>query len=239
LRRGFLLPVFKPWPFNRINFLFYIWFGLASKYRRKKRGPVFFGAGFLKKSCMFVIITTQVPVKVRHTESELAEILASGDHKQFGIIYDHFSHSLYGIIKKIVNDEELAQDLLQETFVKVWNNASSYSDQKSRLFTWLLNIARNTCIDYLRSKQGKKDKKNHSLEKIVGIENKGVNSPNHEHIGLNKLINNLRPEYRAIIDLIYFEGFTHEEIARNLEIPLGTVKTRSRAAVQSLKKAIE
>jgi RNA polymerase sigma factor (sigma-70 family) len=181
-----------------------------------------------------------VHVKVKYSETDLVNVLKSGSQKDFAVIYDYFSHSLYGVIKQIVRDnEELAQDLLQETFVKVWNSASTYSPEKSRLFTWMLNIARNSSIDYIRSKQGKNETKNQSLEKLVGIEDTGINAAAaHEHIGLKKIVNELKPEYKEIIDLAYFEGYTQDQIAKKLQMPLGTVKTRSRAALQILRKTL-
>jgi len=98
--------------------------------------------------------------KIKQTEEELVLHLKSSDAKRFEIVYDYFSSALYGIINKILDNEEQAQDLLQETFLKVWNNSASYNQHKSRLFTWMLNIARNTAIDYIRSAKGKNKKKN-------------------------------------------------------------------------------
>ncbi len=179
-------------------------------------------------------------LKVKNNEAQLVDILKSGNQKQFGIIYDYFSHSLFGVIKQIVNNnKELAQDILQEAFVKIWNSSATYSKDKSRLFTWVLNIARNTAIDHIRSKQGKNEKKNHSAEKLVSIADTNNSSDkSHEYIGLKKVLNELKPEHKEIIDMAYFEGYTQDEIAKKLEIPLGTVKTRSRAALQLLKKTL-
>ena len=176
-------------------------------------------------------------VVVENKEKELVEHLLSKDIKRFCFVYDYFSSSLYGLINKIVKHDELAEDILQEVFLKIWNGSSQYDPKKSRLFTWMLNIARNTSIDYLRSKQGKIDKKSNSTEAIPGIYEKAENnSVNHDHLGLKKVIENLRIEQKEIIDLAFFEGYTQSEIAEKLQMPLGTVKTRYRSALIVLRK---
>jgi RNA polymerase sigma-70 factor (ECF subfamily) len=173
-------------------------------------------------------------------EAEFVTHLLSKDKKSFGLLYDNYSNALFGIIFRIVQNDELAEDILQDVFLKIWDNAHIYDSKKSRLFTWMLNIARNASIDYLRSKQGKVDKKNYSIDLVKNIYEK----PNHsntscDNIGLKKLVDNLKPDQKEIIDLAFFEGYTHPEIAEKLQIPLGTVKTKCRAAINSLRKSIE
>ena len=99
-------------------------------------------------------------------EKEFVEHLLSLDAKRFALVFDRFSQSLLGILFQMVKDEEQAQDLLQEVFLKIWNNASTYDQKKSRLFTWMLNVARNTAIDHLRSKQGKAGKKERGTARL-------------------------------------------------------------------------
>ncbi len=177
--------------------------------------------------------------KIKYTEEELVLHLQSGDQKRFEIVYDYFSTALYGIINKILDNEEQAQDLLQETFLKIWHKSSLYSQDKSRLFTWMLNIARNTAIDYIRSAQGKNEKKNQSTDIYVDMWEGNTNVKElHDHIGLKKIIGALKEEHRQIIDLVYFEGYTQDEISKKLNVPLGTVKTRSRTAIQTLRKVL-
>jgi RNA polymerase sigma-70 factor (ECF subfamily) len=175
-----------------------------------------------------------------YTEEELVALLKSGSDKAFSIIYDSFSGALYGVINRIVNDEEQANDILQEAFVKIWKNSASYDTSRGRLFTWLLNIARNCAIDATRSKQNKDGRKNQSLDNSVKSINKTrVSAINTDHIGLKEVVEKLRPEYRQIIDLLYFGGYTQEELAKEMGIPLGTVKTRSRAALVVLRELMQ
>ena len=86
----------------------------------------------------------------KYDEGELVEMLRLQDRKAFSYLYDNYSDALYGVVLKLVRTEETAQDLLQEIFVKIWKNIAQYDVGKGRLFTWMLNIARNTSIDYLR-----------------------------------------------------------------------------------------
>ncbi len=173
-------------------------------------------------------------------ETEFVAHLLSKDKKRFGILYGDFNLALYGIIYRIVQNDEIAEDILQDVFLKIWNNSSSYDAKKSRVYTWMLNIARNSAIDYTRSKQGKVDKKNIPLDAFKNINEKQSNlNPNHNYIGIKKLVEELKPDQKEIIDLAFFEGYTHAEIAEKLQIPLGTVKTKCRAAICILRKFIK
>lgn len=177
-----------------------------------------------------------MPAK-KYTEEELVVQLKQQDKVAFAYLYDNYSGSLYGIVLKILNqEEEIAQDALQEAFVKIWRKANSYDQSKGSLFTWMLNIARNTAIDKLRSI---KRTSIQSLDDNVGIVDKQHNhTMNEDKIGVKDVVEKLKPEHKTIIDLAYFGGYTQEEIAERLGMPLGTVKTRSRAALIELRKFI-
>jgi RNA polymerase sigma-70 factor (ECF subfamily) len=178
-------------------------------------------------------------VKILLPEDELVSRLFKQDKKAFSYLYDNYSSALYGVIFRIVQDEETAADVMQETFVKIWNNFPQYDKTKGKLFTWLVNIARNLAIDTTRSKSWKNQNKNLELDKIVGfIDSHKSTSFNPDQIGLKALLEKLRPEQRDIIDLAYFKGYTQVEIADTLNIPLGTVKTRMRMAIMQLRQII-
>jgi len=167
---------------------------------------------------------------------ELAEKLKGKDKAAFGILYDNYSKSLLGLIATIVKDDELAEDILQDVFVKIWRNIDSYNKEKGTLFTWMLNIARNTSIDTLRSKVRKAEviSLENNLELVAVKHNISLNT---DTLGVKKVVDTLKPEHKEIIDLVYFLGFTQEEIAKKINIPLGTVKTRVRTALIELRKA--
>jgi RNA polymerase sigma factor (sigma-70 family) len=171
-----------------------------------------------------------------YTEQELVSLLKNRDNKAFGYLYDHYSGALYSIILQILNDAELANDVLQDVFVNIWRKIESYDSTKGRLFTWMLNIARNASIDTLRSKTYQNDRKNQPMDNqaedvLVAL----VTQVNVDNIGFRKVLKELKDEQRQLIDLAYFKGYTHEEIAEMENLPLGTVKTRIRAALTQLR----
>jgi RNA polymerase sigma-70 factor (ECF subfamily) len=155
------------------------------------------------------------------------------------ILYERYSAALYGVISRIINDDHLAEDVLQESFVKIWKNVDEYDLNRGRLFTWMLNICRNTAIDKMRSKGYKTAMKTQSDETVL-YENptKIYDSVKPETIGIREIVTKLKPEWRTIIDLIYFNGYTHQEAAETLNLPLGTVKTRLRSAIMYLRESI-
>ena len=154
----------------------------------------------------------------------------------FNYLYKNYSAVLYGVIFKVTGDQETASDVLQEAFVKIWNNINKYDPSRGRLYTWMLNLARNAAIDKLRSKGEIMQSKIQTGEDIV---NTVIGSERTEQktdtIGLRKMVAGLKPEYEVIVSMAYFQGFTLDEIAKSLDIPLGTVKTRMRSAMKELK----
>jgi RNA polymerase sigma factor (sigma-70 family) len=165
------------------------------------------------------------------------DLLQQRNQKAFAYLYDHYSGSLYGIVNAIVTDKEAANDVLQNVFVNIWRKIESYDSSKGRLFTWMLNIARNASIDEVRSRAHKDSLKNQPLDGNVDIAGRSVNAVI-DDTGLRKLLGKLKEEWRILVDLSYFQGFTHEEISKALNIPLGTVKTRIRAALIQLRTMI-
>lgn len=180
-----------------------------------------------------------MPVKQKYAEEELVSFLKDGSEQSFSIIYDSYSGALFSVISTIIKDRDEATDLLQETFVKVWNNRASYDSSKARLYTWLLNVARNTAIDATRSKQFKNNNKNQNIDDSVRLVNRSHNlNASYDAIGLKEVVDKLKSDYKAVLDLLYFNGFTHEEAAKELNIPLGTIKTRCRNALIELRELL-
>lgn len=175
--------------------------------------------------------------KISLSENELILALRQKDKIGAEALYDMYSSSLYGIIYRIVQHEEIAEDLLQETFVKIWNSFSSFDSTKGRLFTWMVNVARNLSIDKIRSKDFRNNSKNQDLENTVNFIDEQQNTAlNPDILGVKELVQKLKPEQKSILDLVYFRGYTHVEAAEELGIPLGTVKTRMRMAIITLRK---
>jgi RNA polymerase sigma factor (sigma-70 family) len=178
---------------------------------------------------------------ITYTEEELVAALKRRDNQAFAFLYDNYSGALYSIIRQIITDNnELAGDVLQEVFINIWRKIESYDQTKGRLFTWMLNIARNASIDTLRSKSYQNAQKNQELPDNVykGASNQ-TTQQNIDNIGLKKVLEKLKPEHRVLVELAYFKGFTHEEIAEMMTIPLGTVKTRIRNALLQLREYLK
>ena len=175
--------------------------------------------------------------KISLSEDELVLALKNREKVAIEALYDMYSSSLYGVICRIVVDVETSEDVLQETFLKIWNSFSGYSSEKGRLFTWMVNIARNMAIDKIRSKDFKNQNKNHELENNVTFIDEQRNTVyKPELLGIKELVATLKPEQKSILDLVYFKGYTHVEAADELGIPLGTIKTRLRMAILELRK---
>jgi len=172
-------------------------------------------------------------------EEELVKRLRARDESAMTVFYDRYSAALYGVIFRIVKAEDEAEDVLQEALVKIWHSFASYDASKGRLFTWVLNICRNLAIDKIRSRQHRVGSRTTGLDDSLTAQRQAApTSFRPEHIGLQEITQQLVPEQRRIIDLLYFEGFTQSEVAEELNIPLGTVKTRARTAIKLLSKLI-
>ncbi|MEP6682477.1 MAG: sigma-70 family RNA polymerase sigma factor [Parafilimonas sp.] len=176
-----------------------------------------------------------MPETISYTEKELVQQLKQRTQAAFSYLYDNYSGALYNVILSILQDKELANDVLQEVFIKIWKQVDQYNPEKGRLFTWLINISRNASIDTLRSKSYHSQKQNRELTESVYTA-AGVTNMETDKIGLRKIIGNLKDDYKVLIELAYFQGYTQDEISKFLNIPLGTVKTRLRSALIQLKE---
>lgn len=174
---------------------------------------------------------------VTYNEQELIALLRQQSRDGYTYLYNNYAAVLYGVVRKVIQDEQTAQDVLQEVFIKIWNNISSFDAAKGRLYTWMINIARNAAIDKLRSKGEIMKGKIHSGEDVVYNVGEGMKTETSvDTIGLREVVDGLTPEYQTIVQLAYFKGFTLKEISETIDIPLGTVKTRMRHAIRLLRK---
>lgn len=168
-------------------------------------------------------------------ENQLVCLLKANDRGAFEYLYDNYSGALYNVIVRIVKDQSTASDVMQDTFLKIWKSVQSYDSAKGSLFTWMLNIARNRAIDVCRSNA----KSGLSVEITAVHGDEGMYGyailslfELHE---VRQVVDQLHPDKKQLIDLVYIEGFTHEEVSAMLMIPLGTVKSRIRKALSQLR----
>lgn len=172
-----------------------------------------------------------------YTEEELVQALRSKSREGYEILYKYFAPVLLGLAKKITRSETAAEDILQDSFIKLWEKADEYSAEKGRLFTWFSNIVKNKSIDYLRSKHVKYKIQNPDdtvhynelLKTEIAV----------DHIGLIEVINKMKPEHKLVLETVYYGCRTHEEASEELQIPLGTVKTRIRSAIIHLRESLK
>ena len=170
-------------------------------------------------------------------EEHLILLLSKKDKRALELIFENYSAALFNVILRIVKDNVLAQDVLQESLIKIWNHSDSYSKSRGSLFTWLVSICRNAAIDKTRTKDFRLTQESRRSPELVSIEKEDENEEL-EQLYMRQVINQLPPNQKDLIDLAYFQGFTQREIAENLRMPLGTVKTRIRSALAHLRSII-
>ena len=167
-------------------------------------------------------------------EKDIIQLLKNGDKKALTLLYDNYSNSLFGVALKITKDEALAKDALQESFIKIWKNSHKYDPKKAKLFTWLYRITKNTSIDKLRSFNNRNSRE-------IQIESSNVYSVstpslNQDVIDLRQHVDKLEQKYKTVLNALFFEGMTQQEASDELDIPLGTIKSRLKIALRELKK---
>ncbi len=182
------------------------------------------------------------PIRTLRQEDELIGLLRCRQERGFNLLYKLYAENLYGVALRIVRSPAVAEDVVQETFVKVWRNINAYDPAKGRLFTWLLNIVRNTALDHWRSR-GRLAYQ--SIEVDPGSFHQlacgcGGRLPVYllsvDHLGLDTLLKSLSPEHQLVVEYFYLRGYTQLEAALALQLPLGTVKTRLRSALIHLRE---
>jgi RNA polymerase sigma-70 factor (ECF subfamily) len=161
------------------------------------------------------------------------------DQVAFEKLYNMYSKSIHGVVYNIVKNSDMADELMQDVFIKAWKKADTYSSKKGRFFTWILNIARNTAIDKTRSKAFKQTKQNLNADFFVDIITSNDNlDASTDAIGIKKFVTNLGQKCKEVIELLYFKGFTQKEASEELQMPIGTVKTRNRNCIQQLRDMV-
>lgn len=170
---------------------------------------------------------------------KLINRLKAKDQGALRALYEKYSGSLLHIISKIIQPKELAEELLQDVFVKIWEKIEQYDEDKGRLFTWMVQIARNTAIDKARLKSYQKKDKTDSIDIIVNKDELNSELPMIEDVGLKNIVSQMDESHRELINYLYFKDYTQKETSEALNIPLGTVKTRARKAITALRNSLK
>jgi len=179
-----------------------------------------------------------------YTEDDLVKLLKAKDKTAFKFLYEKYSGALYANILQIMPDKSMAGDLLQDIFLTIWRKFDGYDNTKGRLFTWMLTITRNTCIDKIRSRQYKSQLKNvyiseENEDELYASGATVIMPDTMNYIGLKKAVQKLKPQHRNLIDMAYYRGYTQSEIAGIEGVPMGTIKTRIRKALLELRQQLQ
>lgn len=177
-------------------------------------------------------------LKKTPVDEEVIRLLSAQNQRGITLLYEHYSPALYNIILRIVQSDEIAEETLQDCFLKIWENFPKYDAAKGRLFTWMVRICRNLAIDKIRSSQFKKGNRTETIPDSVYNSNTLSEELKTSDPGLQKVINQMDGKSRILIELLYFQDYTQKEASEALDIPLGTVKSRSRKAIQLLRETL-
>lgn len=185
----------------------------------------------------------QEAVRLRNQELErLLAACALSDRKAFARLYSMTSAKLYGVVLRILNRDDLAQDCLQDAYIKVWNNAGNYRSQMAAPLTWMSAIVRNQALDLLRKRKREVMESNDNglPEQIDGalLPLEGLTRTD-DGKRLGNCLEQLKEQQRQVIALAYFKGLTHDELAAYTETPLGTIKTWIRRGLDQLRRCLE
>jgi RNA polymerase sigma-70 factor (ECF subfamily) len=191
----------------------------------------------------------------RADDAGLVEALARGDAQALELVYDRHSRGVYSLALRLLSDGPAAEEVVQETFLKLWRQPQAYQPQRGRLFPWLLGVAHHHAVDLLRRRQLEQRHRVSTAPNANGdaltdmLDNLGLTSSDEDpQYGVNAIeqrvavcraLARLPREQRVPLELAYYRGLTQLEIATRLELPLGTIKTRMRLGLQQLRKAPE
>jgi len=184
------------------------------------------------------------PVNEQSDEALILAI-ASGAVWAMEPLYQRYSRILYSLVYRMVSDHQVAEDLIQDAFLSVWRRAISYSPQSGAVRSWLISIVHHRTIDYLRSVRRRSVLKETTWEEAEVDERAAFPDVWEEawrsaqSAQVRAALMNIPTEQRMVIELAYFQGWTHSEIAAGCQIPLGTVKARLRLGLIHLKRALE
>ena len=165
-------------------------------------------------------------------DNTLIQQLKNKDERALSLLYDKYSGAIYSVILKMIRDEGKAQNLLQDTFITVWDKAESYDIDKGRFYTWVYRIAKNKTLNVLR----KTDLLIQTDDFSVYSNKEDAISIDPEYLELNGAVTTLEAHHKEAIELVYFKGLTHKEAHQEMDVPLGTFKSYIRQALKELRE---
>lgn len=173
-------------------------------------------------------------------DSDLTRRLARGDDSALAALYESYGSLAYGVAMRLLRDTAAAEDVVQEAFVQVWKHAGSFDSRRGSLRGWLLSMVHNRAIDVLRQRRARPTAQ-WDIEEMDVADSTDVWTQVRQGMSRETLVRamlHLSPEQREVIELAFFSGYTHTEIAERLGLPLGTVKGRARLGLQRLRSVL-
>ena len=170
------------------------------------------------------------------SDNEIVELISAKNEKGLSELFDKYSSALNGVVYRILGDSQIAEEVISQSFLKVWDKIGSYNPDKSEFFTWVMAIARNTALDQRRLKSFGNRRKTDPLEGNVYTIKMDMPSST---IETERILRMVDTKYKVVLEKIYLEGYSQSEAAELLEIPLGTVKTRLRKAISILREELK
>jgi RNA polymerase sigma-70 factor (ECF subfamily) len=191
----------------------------------------------------------------RDDDGALVEALARGDAHALELVYERHSRGVYSLALRLLSDPPAAEEVVQETFLKLWRQPHAYQPTRGKLFPWLLGVAHHHAVDLLRRRQLEQRHRVNATPNNQGdglvdlLDNLGLTSSDEDpqygvgaleqRVAVGRALARLPKEQRLPLELAYYRGLTQLEIAQLLGHPLGTIKTRMRLGLQQLRKAPE
>jgi len=185
-------------------------------------------------------LTHPVPHLTAETtvDERIVYLLFEKDKSGISLIFDHYGSFLMNVIRKVIYDEQMAEDVLMNVLLKVWQKFDQFDAEKGSLFSWLVRIAKNSAIDKTRTKDFRITEESRRGPELVNIAEEVSVDSSIDQMYLKQLLDQLPENQRELINMSFIEGFTHKEIAQKLDLPLGTVKTRIRLAIKHLRAVV-
>lgn len=179
---------------------------------------------------IYFTISNKAGMKI---DQDIYTRLRSRDETGLSLLYDNYSESLYGIALRVLRNEAFAEDSIQKSFLKIWNNIDQYDESRSTFFTWMAQIVKNTAIDIRRLKSFQKEEKSESFDIAVHkTENTTIET---DAMDVAKMVEGLDEKYAFVLEYLYLRGYTQSELADEFDIPIGTIKTRVKKGIQILR----
>jgi len=170
-------------------------------------------------------------------DQEIVQKLRKREQSGLTLLYDNYLNSLNGIAFKILQSTPHSEDAIQRVFLKVWNSINQFDENKSTLFTWMAQITRNTAIDIKRLKSFEKEQKSDSLD--PNVHDLGSSSINTDKMDVKKIIDGIDEKYAFVLEHLYLKGYSQSELSDEFDIPLGTIKTRVKKAIEILRTKLK